>query len=141
MSLIINGTTGLDAQGILAKVYTDQLISTTPVGTSPLLVDSTTLVDNLNAEWATKFEAPNWKIREIGGEIFFSYAGLDIAKIDIEGVFTKLELPGTLWTWGYNYYGQLGDNTTTHKSSPVQTPLGAPQARTEGGIHPQGVGT
>jgi alpha-tubulin suppressor-like RCC1 family protein len=31
---------------------------------------------------------------------------------------------GTLWTWGYNFYGQLGDNTTTNKSSPVQTMSG-----------------
>ena len=28
---------------------------------------------------------------------------------------------GTLWTWGRNNYGQLGDNTITNKSSPVQT--------------------
>jgi alpha-tubulin suppressor-like RCC1 family protein len=28
---------------------------------------------------------------------------------------------GNLWTWGNNLYGQLGDNTITHKSSPVQT--------------------
>jgi len=28
---------------------------------------------------------------------------------------------GTLWLWGDNTYGQLGDNTTAHKSSPVQT--------------------
>jgi len=27
---------------------------------------------------------------------------------------------GTLWAWGYNYYGQLGDGTTANKSSPVQ---------------------
>jgi alpha-tubulin suppressor-like RCC1 family protein len=26
---------------------------------------------------------------------------------------------GTLWTWGTNSYGQLGDNTVVAKSSPV----------------------
>lgn len=31
---------------------------------------------------------------------------------------------GTLWTWGRNNFGQLGDNTTIHKSSPVQTVVG-----------------
>jgi alpha-tubulin suppressor-like RCC1 family protein len=28
---------------------------------------------------------------------------------------------GSLWTWGRNQYGQLGDNTITNKSSPIQT--------------------
>ena len=28
---------------------------------------------------------------------------------------------GTLWLWGYNYNGSLGDNTSTSRSSPVQT--------------------
>ena len=28
---------------------------------------------------------------------------------------------GTLWNWGKNSYGQLGDNTTANKSSPIQT--------------------
>ena len=27
---------------------------------------------------------------------------------------------GTLWTWGYNFYGQIGDGTTTQRNSPVQ---------------------
>ena len=27
---------------------------------------------------------------------------------------------GTLWSWGYNYYGNLGDNTNIKYSSPVQ---------------------
>jgi len=29
---------------------------------------------------------------------------------------------GTLWSWGYNNVGQLGQNNTTHISSPVQVP-------------------
>ena len=29
-----------------------------------------------------------------------------------------------LWSWGYNNYGQLGDNTLAHKSSPIQTIAG-----------------
>lgn len=31
-----------------------------------------------------------------------------------------LKNDGTLWSWGNNTYGQLGDNTVAHKSSPVQ---------------------
>ena len=35
-----------------------------------------------------------------------------------------LKIDGTLWTWGYNTNGQLGDNTINDKSSPVQTVAG-----------------
>jgi hypothetical protein len=48
--------------------------------------------------------ATNWKFVSCGN--YFTAA-------------TKTD--GTLWTWGGNTLGQLGDNTTTHRSSPVQT--------------------
>ena len=32
---------------------------------------------------------------------------------------SALRANGTLWTWGNNLYGKLGDNTTTNRSSPV----------------------
>ena len=34
---------------------------------------------------------------------------------------TAIKTDGTLWTWGFNGQGQLGDNTVVNKSSPVQT--------------------
>jgi alpha-tubulin suppressor-like RCC1 family protein len=35
-----------------------------------------------------------------------------------------IKTDGTLWMWGNNAYGQLGDNSITHRSSPVQTVAG-----------------
>jgi alpha-tubulin suppressor-like RCC1 family protein len=32
-----------------------------------------------------------------------------------------IKTDGTLWTWGFNSSGQLGDNTTTNRSTPVTT--------------------
>jgi hypothetical protein len=36
-------------------------------------------------------------------------------------VVSVIKIDGTLWTWGLGTNGRLGDNTTTTKSSPVQT--------------------
>jgi len=33
-----------------------------------------------------------------------------------------IKTDGTLWTWGYNEYGQLGQNSRTYYSSPIQIP-------------------
>ena len=39
----------------------------------------------------------------------------------IEDHVAAIKTDGTLWLWGRNSYGQLGDNTIGSKSSPVQT--------------------
>jgi alpha-tubulin suppressor-like RCC1 family protein len=36
-----------------------------------------------------------------------------------------LKLDGSLWAWGYNEHGQLGDGTTEDRWSPV--PIALPQ--------------
>ena len=35
-----------------------------------------------------------------------------------------IKTDGTLWTWGWNLFGQLGNNTLTNRSSPAQTIAG-----------------
>lgn len=42
----------------------------------------------------------------------------------------SIKTDGTLWLWGANEYGQLGDNTRTPKSSPVQTVAGGSNWKT-----------
>ena len=51
--------------------------------------------------------------------------GLNWIQID-GGAYTScgIKSDGTLWLWGFNTYGELGDNTITHKSSPIQTIAG-----------------
>ena len=43
-----------------------------------------------------------------------------------------IKTDGTLWSWGYNKYGQIGQNNTTYYSSPVQIP-GTTWSKVEGG--------
>jgi len=45
---------------------------------------------------------------------------------------------GTLWAWGYNFYGQLGDGTTTDQLIPVQANLAALGGRTVTAIEGSG---
>lgn len=41
-----------------------------------------------------------------------------------------LKSDGTLWAWGNNSSGQLGDDTTTHRDTPTQIGAAAPQPNT-----------
>ena len=40
------------------------------------------------------------------------------------GICAGIKNDGSLWLWGYNNYGNLGDDTSDDKSSPVQTVTG-----------------
>jgi rubredoxin len=46
-----------------------------------------------------------------------------------------IKTDGTLWTWGGNNYGVLGDNTIVKKSSPVQTIAGGTNWKQVGGTY------
>ena len=47
--------------------------------------------------------------------------GIDWKQVSCGGVTNgAIKTDGTLWLWGANYAGQLGDNTAIDKSSPVQ---------------------
>ena len=43
--------------------------------------------------------------------------------VDFEDYYVRIDnfLQGNLWAWGKNSQGDLGDNSTVHRSSPVQT--------------------
>ena len=57
------------------------------------------------------------------------HAGIPVQVSSLSGVTAiaggrdhtaALKSDGTVWAWGYNYYGQLGDGTTTNSYTPVQ---------------------
>jgi alpha-tubulin suppressor-like RCC1 family protein len=69
------------------------------------------LGDNTNITKSTPVQvgtATNWKQCDIGGSI------LDIP------CSAAIKTDGTLWTWGRNTFGQLGDNTIVEKITPIQ---------------------
>jgi hypothetical protein len=54
-----------------------------------------------------------------------------------------IKTDGTLWTWGRNSYGQLGDNTAINRSTPVTTFVGGTNWKqvAGGGLHTAAIKT
>ena len=53
-----------------------------------------------------------WKLQEVRDQVL---AGEWVT-------YDKDADPGTLWAWGTNYQGELGNNTRINSSSPIQIP-------------------
>ena len=54
---------------------------------------------------------------QVGTETTWSKSHAQVYKSSM-----AVKTDGTLWSWGYNTLGRLGDNTTINRSSPVQIP-------------------
>jgi uncharacterized repeat protein (TIGR01451 family) len=64
------------------------------------------------------------------------FAGAKAISKGAEGAHTLVLRNGTVWAWGHNYYGQLGDGTTTNSTIPHQVEnLMFVQAIAAGGHH------
>ena len=102
---IASGNTWLQAacgNTYTAAIKTDGTLWTWGLGTSGQLGDSTSISKSSPVQTITY--GTNWKQVSCGS---------------VHTVATKTD--GTLWTWGADTNGQLGDNTIVAKSSPVQT--------------------
>ena len=91
---------------ITAGIKTDGTLWTWGDNSVASLGDNTTT--NRSSPVQTVARGTNWKQISTG-----TLSGFSCIKTD-----------GTLWSWGFNLYGQLGDNTRTNRSSPVQTVIG-----------------
>ncbi len=90
----------------VAAIKTDGTLWTWGFNSNGQLGDGSSIVHR-SSPIQTVAGGTNWKLVSCGG--YFT---------------TAIKTDGTLWTWGRNTLGQLGDNTITHRSSPVQTVAG-----------------
>ena len=90
--------------GVVAAIKTDGTLWTWGANFSGALGNNTTI--NRSSPGTTAGGGTNWKQVSAGG--YYS-------------TMTAIKTDGTLWTWGNNITGQLGDGTTTTRSSPGTT--------------------
>ena len=107
-----------------AAIKTDGTLWTWGAGSSGQLGNNTTT--NRSTPVTTFAGGTNWK--QVSGGNFYTSA---------------IKTDGTLWTWGSNYNGQLGDNTSTNRSIPVTTFAGVTNWKqvSSGGFHTAAIRT
>lgn len=100
-----NQTVDFDDYYVRSDIFTQGNLWGWGYGSFGTLGDNTTL--SRSSPVQTVAGGINWK--QVANGITFTVA---------------IKTDGTLWSWGLNAYGQLGTNTTTSRSSPVQTITG-----------------
>lgn len=89
-------------------------------------------------DWTWGFDVPGHKLPTYDGVTPVQIAGLtDVAEIRAGEFHTcARKSDNTLWCWGHNEHGQLGNGTTSSSTTPVQvTSLGAVQHFDAGTMH------
>ncbi len=94
--------------GILSSATkTDGTLWTWGTASSGRLGNGVTTTGSISTPVTTFAGGTNWKQVECGATFI-----------------TAIKTDGTLWTWGSGIYGQLGNNATTDRSTPVTTSAG-----------------
>jgi len=124
---------GLNAQGELGNGNTAYYSSPVQVGS---LVGWKEVSSGYESVLATKNDGTLWawgnnSVGQLGQNNTTNFSSpiqvgslTNWKQVSINGNFScsvgAIKLDGTLWMWGYNFYGTLGQNNTTTVSSPVQ---------------------
>tara|TARA_R110002020_G_scaffold15897_4_gene56621 strand:+ start:132 stop:1355 length:1224 start_codon:yes stop_codon:yes gene_type:complete len=137
---------GRNAQGQLGQGNTTNKSSPVQVG---LLTDWSQLGDGKASCFALKTDGTLWAWGDNGYGVLGDGTSTDRSSpVQIGSLTTWSQLvsagqyhcgvvktDGTLWTWGRNTYGQVGDGTTTNRSSPVQVGALTTWSRFRGALH------
>ena len=102
LKIVNDGSVGATIQswGVSSCTFSTQTLTLNP------------LVSNLSYNKTYQLDIPSGFITDLNET---SYAGTAYT-------FTTTPIQRTLWSWGYRGVGQLGQNQTVDKSSPVQVP-------------------
>ena len=75
-----------------------------------------------NVNGALGQNSPDWSHYSSPVQIPGTTWSTEVGKISSGVNMAAIKTDGTMWSWGYNGSGEVGDNSRTQRSSPVQIP-------------------